>query len=413
MRKQHYRFAHTVLMTNVLLDPEAFWSRLESLGDAALLPSWQESADGLGPDDLVQGTPSVQPMSPAPDARALVITMPAPQSMTECYWVALVRVGQSPPRYFVAERGADTEAGGVRAYWAEWKRAPGGGVMRVRGEDLPSITPDALLAAAMSECRFIPPGAPGAMPGPPMGGPGMPGMPGMGGPGMPGMPGPGMPGPGMPGPYGQAPYGGPPNGPYPQQGMGPGGYNYPPGQGGFGAPMGGFSPPKKSNAARYGCFGCLGVFVFLVLVGGLLLYLEEGKGLHPPDTEVANVPVRPGVPFKVEFVWNDWGYAFNNIFLVVEDGQKDGGSFEVKSTVSCDGSSYEEKKTISVPGYEVKKLDDKGSSFSAWIYLADHYQHSSSRTVTCTGTVTPTKGTWTKAHIGVTQRQRPSDFFAR
>ncbi|MFO0589424.1 MAG: hypothetical protein U0441_17940 [Polyangiaceae bacterium] len=405
MRKQHYRFAHTVLMTNVLLDPEAFWSRLESLGDAALLPSWQESADGLGPEDLVQGTPTVQPMSPAPDARALVITMPAPQSMTECYWVALVRVGQSPPRYFVAERGADAEGGRVRAYWAEWKRAPGGGVMRVRGDDLPAITPEALLSVAVSECQFVPPGAapPGGMPGP--------GMAPMPGPGMYG-PGPGMPGPGMPGPYGQAPYGGPPNGPYPQQGMPPG--NYPPGQWGpGGARMGGFSPPKKSNAAKYGCFGCLGFFVFVLLVGGILLYLEEGKGLHPPDTEVANVPVRPGVPFKVEFVWNDWGYAFNNIFLVIEDGQKDGGQFEVQSTVSCEGRGYEEKKTISVPGYDVKKLDDKGSSFSAWIYLADHYKHGSPHTVTCTGTVTPTKGSWTKAHIGVTQRQRPSDFFAR
>lgn len=172
-------------------------------------------------------------------------------------------------------------------------------------------------------------------------------------------------------------------------------------------------PPKKSRTGLFVGLGCLGLFLFVALVGGSLLWFEEGKGIHVPDTEVTNVPVRPGVPFQVDFVWSGPSYAFNNVWLVIEDGQKAGGEFTVEVTVKCGSYGRDERKTVSIPGYDVKQLDDKGSSFGAWIYLIDEYKRGSSAPVQCSGTVTPLKGTWTKAHIAVTQRQRPSDFFAR
>ena len=385
MRQQHYKFAHSVLPNLVLSLPSAFWDQFEQLGGLAIRRPWEETAVGLGPADRVEGTPHLQLVQLAGGARAYLITMPPPEDAAECHFIALVRLGNEEPRYFVCERGVDQGAG-PRAYWAEWKEPPGGGgaLMRVRGADLPAITPEAFLAAAVEEIRGSagsgapapgPMGGPGAMGpfGAPMGAP----APGQWGPGPMGAPGPGQWGPG-----------GPPMGPIP----GP--------------------AKKKSKVPLFlGC-GCLGLFLFVLTVGGTLLYFEEGKGLHVPDTEVATVPVTPGSPYSIDFVWDGTGYAFNNVWLVIEDGQKSGGRFEVKTTMTCSRGGREEAKTISVPSWDAKDVEDKGSSFSAWLYLGDEYERSSSRKITCSGTVTPTVGTWTRAHIAVTQRQRPADFFA-
>ncbi len=220
--------------------------------------------------------------------------------------------------------------------------------------------------------------------------PGPPGNPAPFGPMPPGASGPFGPGPGHFGPPGAQP------------GWGPGGIQR-------GQPTG---PQKKSRLGLFiGC-GCLGLFLFVLSVGGFLLYFEEGKGIHVPDSEVSSVPVLPGEPFTIDFVWDGTSWAFNNVWLVIEDGEKSGGAFEIESRVTCDRTNREAEEKIKVPSAEVMRLEDRGSSFSAWIYLTDEYERSSPRKVTCTGTVTPTKGTWTKAHIAVTQRQRPSDFFA-
>lgn len=172
------------------------------------------------------------------------------------------------------------------------------------------------------------------------------------------------------------------------------------------------APKKKSRVLLFVGGGCLTLFLLVVSFAGCMLYYEEGKGIHVPDSEVATTPVSPGSPYAVQFVWDGTSWAFNNVWLVIDEGQKSGGSFEVEVTMKCDRGGREEKKTVKVPSYDVKQLDDKGTSFSAWIYLGDEYERASSRPITCIGTVNPTKGTWTKAHIAVTQRQRPSDFFA-
>jgi hypothetical protein len=177
----------------------------------------------------------------------------------------------------------------------------------------------------------------------------------------------------------------------------------------MGPPVG---PQKKSRLGIYlGC-GCLGLFLFVLSVGGFLLYFEEGKDIHVPDTEVASVPVTPGSPFTIDFVWDGTSWAFNNVWLVIEEGQRAGGELELAISVTCDRSNHEERTSIKVPSYAVKRFEEYDTTFSAWIYLIDEYERGSPRKVTCKGTVTPTKGTWTKAHIAVTQRQRPSDFFA-
>lgn len=350
MRQQHYRFAHQVLMNAVLRDPFAWFSAVPIRGQAMVRDAWAAAGEGLGPQDCADGsTLAIAPISPSPGIDAAVITLPAPLAPTECYFIAVVRVGGNAPRYFVAERGVDGEGGVQRAYWAEWKQAPGGGIMRIRGADLPAITPDAFVGAAIAESSGAPQNAPWQ---------GQPGAPQW---------------------QGNAAQ----------------------------------APKKKSRAALYAGCGCLSLFLFVASVGGFLLYEEEFRGLHVPDTEVVSVPVEPDKPFAIRFTWDGTGYAFNNIWLVVDDGQMSGGSFQVKGSLRCSRGSRAQDIDAKVPGYAAHDIVKKGGdAFSGWVYLGDEYERSSSRPIECTGVVKPITGTWTKAHIAVTQRQRPADFFA-
>ncbi len=350
MRQQHYRFAHQVLMQAVLRDPFAWFSNVAVHGQAMLRDAWAAAGEGLGPQDCADGSAlAIAPMSPAPGIDAIVITLPFPIAPTECYFIAVIRVGGNAPRYFVAERGMDADGGAQRAYWAEWKQTPGG-VMRIRGADLPAITPEALVSAAVAESS-----------GPPQ----------------------------------NAPYQGPP----------PGGAQWPQPA----AP----APKQKSRLPLFVGCGCLSLFLFVASIGGFILYQEELRGLHVPDTEVVSVAVEPDKPFKVQFTWTGTGYAFNNIWLVVDDGTTSGGSFEVNGKLACSRGSRAQDIDAQLPGYAAHDVVKKGGdAFSGWIYIGDEYARSSSRTIECGGVVKPVTGTWTKGRIVVTQRQRPSDFFA-
>jgi hypothetical protein len=288
------------------------------------------------------------PMSPAPGVDAIIVSLPPPMAPTECYFIAIVRVGGNAPRYFVAERGIDAENGAPRAYWAEWKQSPAG-IMRIRGADLPAITPEALVSAAVAESS---------------------------------------------GPQQNAPWqGGAGAAPWPANA----------------AP----APRKKSRAPLFAGCGCLSLFLFVASVGGFILYQEELRGLHVPDTAVTSVVVEPDKPFKVQFSWTGTGYAFNNIWLVVDDGQTSSGSFEVNGQFSCARASRPQDIKAQLPGYAAHDVVNKGGdAFSGWLYLGDEYERSSSRIIECGGIIKPVRGTWTKGRIVVTQRQRPSDFFA-
>jgi hypothetical protein len=162
-----------------------------------------------------------------------------------------------------------------------------------------------------------------------------------------------------------------------------------------------------------GC-GCLSLFLFVAGIGGFILYQEELRGLHVPDTEVTSVPVEPDKPFKVQFAWTGTGYAFNNIWLVVDEGTMRGGTFKVKGTLACGRGSRPQDITASAPGYAGHDIVQKGGdAFSGWIYLGDEYERSSSRPIECGGVLQSVSGSWTKGRIVVTQRQRPSDWIAR
>jgi hypothetical protein len=360
MRQQHYRFAHQVLMNAVLRDPFAWFSNAATHGTAMLRDAWNAAGEGLAPQDCADGSNlSLMPMSPAPGIDAIVITLPAPIAPTECYFIALIRVAGNAPRYFVAERGVDGDGGILRAYWAEWKQAPGGGVMRIRGADLPAITPDAFVSAAIAEASSTPQNAPGQIP--------------------------------------------------------PGGAPWPGPQGGNAWPPANKPPEKKNNRALLfaGC-GCLSLLLFVFGTGGFILYQEELRGLHVPDTEVTSVVVEPDKPFKVQFTWDGTGYAFNNIWLVVDEGKTSGGSFAVKGKLACGRGSRPQDVNASLPGYAAHDIVRKGGDdFTGWIYLGDEYERSSSRPIECGGVIKPVTGSWTKARIVVTQRQRPSDWIAR
>ena len=351
MRQQFYRFAHQALRDAVLRDPSAWWAAAETQGFAMLQQAWAAAGQGLGPEDTGDGSSmQIGPVASLPGIAAMVITLPPPEAPAECYFIALVRGPGQPPRYFVAERGFDADGGAVRAFWAEWRQGPDGSLMRIRGQDLPTISREALVAAAAEELK----GAPAA----------------------------------------------------------------PPGQWAGAAPPGqwpGAAPPRKKS--RTGLFvgcGCASVAGFVLLVGGYLLYQEEGRGLHVPDSPVASVPLDSGGPFALRFKWDGTGYAFNNVWLVIDDGTRSGGDFKIKSTLDCSKSGSPGAITTSLSSSNVHDLESKGGdSFSAWIYLGDEYTHASSRDIECTGTIQPISGQWTKARVVVTQRQRVSDFIAR
>lgn len=328
-------------MNAVLRDSYAWWISSSTHGISMLQQAWAAAGAGLGPQDLADGSGlQIVPMAPLAGVEALLITLPPPEAPTECYFIALVRTAGQAPRYFVCERGFDGEGGVLRAYWAEWRLTPGG-LMRIRGVDLPAPNAQAFLAAVAEECRATP-----AMP---------------------------------------------------QQ-----------------APFAATKP--KSRAPLFAGLGCLTFFLLVVGVGGFLLYQEEGRGLHIPDSEAASVPVEADKPFQIQFKWDGTGYAFNNIWLVVDEGTMSGGQFAVSGTMACGRSALTttpDAFKAELSGRAGHNVEKKGAAgFSGWLYLKDEYEHSSSSPISCVGTIKPVQGTWTKARIVVTQRQRPSDWFA-
>lgn len=158
--------------------------------------------------------------------------------------------------------------------------------------------------------------------------------------------------------------------------------------------------------------GGLALIGLLLSGSGCFLYEEEGRGIHVPEPEVVMVPAFPDTPFSITYRWSGVGYAFNNLWLVVDEGVTSGGAFEIRGTVQCSSGTPRTIKTGLAGGGVHEREDRAGGGFSAWIYLEDEYRRSSSEPVTCTGVLHPERGSWTSARIVVTQRQRPSDFLA-
>lgn len=347
MHQQYYRFAHQVVMHAVLRDPESWWATARTRGLAMLQQAWVTAGQDLPVQDTAAASrlqiAHVPDVPDAPGVEALVITLPPPTAPSECYFIALVRAPGRTPRYFLAERGVDADGLVPRAFLAEWRQAPGGGVMRIHGEDLPEISARALLSAAAAECAPAPAAsAPAATP---------------------------PPAPARPGP----------------------------------------APGERGALRRL----ALPVCMLVVLAGGgYLYYQEEVVGISVPGPEVASVAVEPGEPFSVEFKWEGTGYAFSNVWLVVDEGTRSAGAFKVGGTLRCGEGGTPSPREIGLTDAGAHDVHIAGDDFSAWLYLGDEYRRSSSASIVCSGVLAPLAGGWKRARIVVTQRQRPSDFIA-
>lgn len=332
-------------MHAVLRDPEAWWATARTRGLTMLQQAWVTAGQDLPvQDNAAASRLAIDLVTDVPGVEALVITLPPPEAPSECYFIALVRAPGQVPRYFLAERGVD--AGGVvaRAFWAEWRQAPNGAVMRIHGEDLAQIHPHALVAAAAGECLAAVAAA-AATPTTTV------------------------------------------------------------------APTPTPTPPQTRGLVRRLIFPV--VTLVLLAGGGFLYYQEEVRGLHVPGPEVVSVAVEPNKPFTVQFKWEGTGYAFNNLWLVVDAGTRSSGDFKVKSTVRCREGGAPDEHTIGLSDRGVHdNVSTGGDGFSAWLFLADEYRSSSSALIECSGTIEPLAGTWSRARVVVTQRQRPSDFIA-
>lgn len=339
-------------MHAVLRDPETWWATAQTRGLTMLRQAWVTAGQDLPVQDNAAASKlQIDHLTDVPGVEALVITLPPPEAPSECYFIALVRAPGQVPRYFVAERGVDAGGTVARAFWAEWRQAPNGSVMRIRGEDLPQIDPRALVTAAAGEC--IDAAVPTAT---------------------------------------SAPTTTPTTAP-----------------GWTAAPTA--APPKQRGLARRLAFPV--ILLALLAGGGWIYYQEEVRGLHIPGPEVASVAVEPGAPFTVQFKWEGQGYAFNNVWLVVDAGTRSAGDFKVRSTLRCREGGSADQRTAGLSDSGVhNNVSTGGDGFSAWLYLGDEYRSSSSAIVECSGVIEPLAGTWSRARIVVTQRQRPSDFIA-
>jgi hypothetical protein len=279
-RRQLYAFAHLVLRDEAHARPIETWTALTSPTWSDFLAwFWQRAAEG-GPSLPVQGL-GVEGVFPRAGFEILVLRMPPPEAMTEAYYVAFARRPEQPASlgYFVLERGAES------VYVAEWR--PGG--TRIRQDDLPAPTVDALLARLEHELgargpnpfaavqlpppstpppaggvprSLPPPGMPSSMPPPPMGRPAMGSLPPMPTPppGLGSQPPPQMPPPQMP----------PPGGGFAQPGYPPGAAPYAPG----------FPPnaPQKPSS-KVGLFIGLGVvgLIALLMVWRVIAAVQQSR----------------------------------------------------------------------------------------------------------------------------------------
>lgn len=348
MRQQYYRFAHQVVMHAVLRDPETWWTTARTRGVSMLQQAWVTAGQDLPVQDMTAASRlEIESITDVPGVEALVITLPPPNAPSECYYIALVRAPGQAPRYFLAERGVDAAGGTPRAFRAEWRQAPGGGIMRIRGEDLPEIRPRALVIAAAEECVDTPAATatPAATPTAPVT------------------------------PTSTAT-------PTPE-------------------------PAKRGLVRRL----VAPLIVLAVLAGGgAIYYLEEVREVRVPGPVVASVPVEPGKPFTIPFRWEGTGYAFNNVWLVVDEGTRSAGNFTISSTLRCHDGGMADERTLGLSDHGVHNVSG-GDAFSAWLFIGDEYT-SSSGPLQCTGVIEVPAGGWTRARIVVTQRQRPSDFLA-
>ena len=136
----------------MLQQPLETFHALAERPDMWCAEAWEASGEGLSGAELLPNAGlrvEKLPRETLTGHELVLIHPPRPEHPAEAYAVlALWHMGiEESARCFVMERGVDGDGGAERAYWSEY-RANG---MRIRGPDLPSTDPRALVEAALGE----------------------------------------------------------------------------------------------------------------------------------------------------------------------------------------------------------------------------------------------------------------------
>jgi len=170
--------------------------------------------------------------------------------------------------------------------------------------------------------------------------------------------------------------------------------------------------PRKSYKgilAGVGC-GCLSLLSLCCGTGGWLAYADNRELANPDGARVVEVPLA-GSNYSVPVGFDGHGYEFQQVWLDVHGVAAD-GRFRLQGTLSCGTDGYDRPYDLEVgPTTRGYAAGPTPGSFEAVVQLGDDYLRSGEHH-TCTGTVDAGPGTITSATVYVTERQRPSDFFA-
>jgi len=151
-RHQHYAFAHVALPSLFFRDPEAFIAILNESKGNVLNDLWGYVGQNMRwPHLVTAGGLGCEIRNLDAQTTIALITLPAPQAITEAYFVALVyrpqKRGVLPAREalarcFTLECGIEV-GGGSRTVLCEWTKDH----MHINRGDGPAPTPDAFLEA--------------------------------------------------------------------------------------------------------------------------------------------------------------------------------------------------------------------------------------------------------------------------
>lgn len=179
---------------------------------------------------------------------------------------------------------------------------------------------------------------------------------------------------------------------------------------------------KQGGAMRWvlGC-GAAALVVGLLVCGcgGWLLWLEEGRELGEPAEEVARAPLQEGRPSGISFIWDGVGYAFNDVWVVVEGEESEAGRFVLEGVGGCAewrGAAPREeaiRRSRDEDSWYFKRVESAGEGrFKAWVKVGDVYTRASVEPIRCVYTLEASEGRVRSASVVVTRLQRPSDFIA-
>jgi hypothetical protein len=121
-RRTYYFFAHVALRSLFLSKPGDVIAAFEHTGARMLVDLWEYSAQQAGEEYPSDGLACE--VRHTPDGGVIgLVTLPEPQEMTECYYVALCFALGESPRYITCEltvRFGEENAGKQFAVMCEW-----------------------------------------------------------------------------------------------------------------------------------------------------------------------------------------------------------------------------------------------------------------------------------------------------